>query len=119
MSRSAAGSKFDRPDACRKAAGLNSQATMMRDAVRLVDLSTRRESRSIVLSLRMTDNDAAATDSLPRCNAEASLRMRPCLARASHFHRAKFIPKPGAGQQSIVAQIPAMTPSSDRRRKGK
>jgi hypothetical protein len=66
---------------------------------------------SSVISLRMTDSDAVATDSLPTCNAEACLRMRHCIARASHFHRAKFIPNPGAGQRSIVAQIPAMMPS--------
>jgi hypothetical protein len=58
-------------------------------------------------------NDFAAMGFLRSCSSEASLRMRPCNARASHFRRVKFIPKLGASQRSIVAQIPAMTPSSD------
>jgi hypothetical protein len=47
---------------------------------------------------------------LPTCNAKALLCMRLCIARASHFYRAKFIPKVGDDRRSIVSQIPAMTP---------
>jgi len=34
--------------------------------------------------------------------------MTPCVARPSHFYRAKFIPQRFADRRSIVPQIPAM-----------
>jgi hypothetical protein len=50
-------------------------------------------------------------ESLPTCNANASSRMTLCIARASHFYRAKFIPQLCVNRRTIVSQIPAMTPA--------
>jgi hypothetical protein len=35
--------------------------------------------------------------------------MRPCIPRASHFYRAKFIPQLSVNQRKMASQIPAMT----------
>ena len=61
-------------------------------------------------ALHVTGRDAPHPDSLPTCHAKASFRMRRCIARSSHFYRAKFILKHRGRQRSIVAQTPAMTP---------
>jgi hypothetical protein len=51
---------------------------------------------------------AAAADcpmhqnSLPTCNANASSRMTLCIARTSHFYRAKFIPQLYVNRRTIV-----------------
>jgi hypothetical protein len=36
--------------------------------------------------------------------------MTLCIARASHFYRAKFIPQLCVNRRTIASQIPAMTP---------
>jgi hypothetical protein len=51
-----------------------------------------------------------ALDLLPACNAKAPSRMRRCVARASHFYRAKFIPQFFVNRRKIILQIPAMMP---------
>jgi hypothetical protein len=48
--------------------------------------------------------------SLRICNAKATLRMRLCIARRSHLHRAKFIPQLSVDRRKIVSQNPAMMP---------
>lgn len=48
--------------------------------------------------------------SLRICNAKATLRMRLCIARRSHLHRAKFIPQLSVNRRKIVSQNPAMMP---------
>jgi hypothetical protein len=47
---------------------------------------------------------------LQACNAKVSSRMRRCVARASHFYRAKFIAQFFVHRRKIILQIPAMMP---------
>ena len=45
-------------------------------------------------------------DSLPRCNEKTLFRMRLCIARSSHFSRAKFILNfPSIGEQSLSQNL--------------
>jgi hypothetical protein len=49
-------------------------------------------------------NDAVTPkDSLPTCNEKPWFRMRLCIARSSHFYRAKFIPQLFVNGPTIVA----------------
>src|SRR5258705_8790997 len=57
---------------------------------------------------RHWQKNAMQGDFLPRCNENASSRMRPCAMRSSHFSLAKFIPQLSVNRRSSVSQIPAM-----------
>ncbi len=75
----------------------------------------RAKTLANVFGATISDDEAHAElpccgASLPRCNANASLRMRLCIARASHFYRTKFILKLCIDRRSIILQMPAMTP---------
>jgi hypothetical protein len=47
-------------------------------------------------------------DSLPTCNEKTMFRMRLCIARSSHFYRAKFILTFSSISEQFDSQNPAM-----------